>query len=154
MRNLTLLCAAVLAVGCVRTSTNPATGKIDVDVESPTKKGEDWKGKLIGQGQYMAITGNTSAQVSEGMTTAMVSLYSATAGSTHPWHIHEGKCGSGGPIVGDPMAYPPLVIGDNGTGSSTAKLNARLNEAKDYSVNVHASSSNMETIIACGMIDD
>ena len=34
--------AALLAGACVRTRTDPVTGKIDVDVESPTKKGEDW----------------------------------------------------------------------------------------------------------------
>ena len=33
--------AALFSAACVRTRTDPVTGKVDVDVESPTKRGED-----------------------------------------------------------------------------------------------------------------
>ena len=46
MRRMILTMAAFTFVGCVRTHANEATGEVDVDIESPTKKGEDWNGSL------------------------------------------------------------------------------------------------------------
>ena len=40
MRIIPLLIASCLVTtACVRTSTDPVTGRVDVDVESPTKQG-------------------------------------------------------------------------------------------------------------------
>jgi hypothetical protein len=47
-----------------------------------------------------------------------------------------------------------LQVGSAGTASANTNLNLMLNEAKDYFVNVHASASDMQTIIACGDLDD
>ena len=161
MRKLTLL--AVLATsatlsaslgGCIHTSRDPATGKVDVDVESPTKTGEDWHASVAGEGVYSAMTGKATALVANGQTTVDFKLDKGTPGQTHPWHVHEGKCGSGGPIVGNASDYPPITIGAGGHGEANAKLAARLDEAKDYYVNVHASAAEMSTIIACGDLDD
>lgn len=159
MRITTLLftlpfAAVVATAGCVRTATNPATGETDVDVELPTKQGEDWSGKLAGQGVYANLTGSTQAMVVEGRTTVTVRLDNAAAGAVHPWHVHEGACGSGGPIVGDPSAYSPLIVGDDGHAAGHAQLSLGLDEAKDYFVNIHASPTDLATIIACGDLDD
>jgi superoxide dismutase, Cu-Zn family len=145
---------ACVAAACVRTATNPASGTVDVDVESPTKQGEDWKGTLRGQDMYTNVGGETTALVYEGETQSTVNITGATPGATHPWHIHEGDCGSGGPIVGNPSAYPPLVVGNDGTASASARITVQLNEAKHYFVNVHASPTNLATIVACGSISD
>ena len=154
MRIIPILLVLGATVGCVRTSRNPATGRVDVDVESPTKTGEDWRGEVKGIGAMMQLSGTAKAEVSNGVTAASMSLTGARAGGSHPWHIHLGRCGSGGPIVGDPNLYPPLVIGDNGSGAASARLQLQLDEAKEYYVNVHASMSEMENIVACGQIDD
>lgn len=154
MRIVSLLFVACVAAGCVRTARNPATGKVDVDVESPTKKGEDWKTTLAGQGQYTYVTGSAQAKVAEGMTTVTIRVSGHEPSGSHPWHIHEGKCGSGGAIIGDPNAYAPLVFGNDRTAQGSAKLSVRLDEAHDYHVNVHRSPSDMATIIACGNLDD
>ena len=58
-----LVAAALLASGCIRTRTDPVTGKTDVDVESPLKKGEDWSGDLKGMGQWMSVSGVARARV-------------------------------------------------------------------------------------------
>jgi hypothetical protein len=72
-----------------------------------------------------------------------------------PWHIHEGKCGDASPpIVGDASAYPPIVVGSDGSGTATAHVTVDLNEAKQYIVNVHASPTALGTIVACGDFDD
>jgi hypothetical protein len=152
----TLLCATVAFVvaSCARVQTEPATGTVDLDVENPAKQGEDWSGSLAGQGAGASITGTIRALALDGRTEVTVALNGASPNETHPWHVHEGACGSGGPIVGDASAYAPLQVGSAGSANGSANLALELNEAKDYYVNVHASASDLQTIIACGDLDD
>ena len=155
MRKIALCLVATLALGaCVRTATNEATGKVDVDVESPTKRGEDWKAALKGMGSYASVVGQVKANVVEGRTTASVSLEGATNGGQHPWMIHEGSCNMPGAAVGMASDYPLISVGADGRGSANANLPARLDEAKDYVVVVHASQSDLQTVVACGDLDD
>lgn len=155
MRKTTLCLAAMLALGaCVRTATNEATGKVDVDVESPTKQGEDWSATLRGVGGFAAVSGEAKAMVKEGNTEVRVSLNGAQAGGSHPWMVHEGTCAMPGQAVGTMSAYPPITIGATGSGTQTANLNARLDEAKDYIVLVHLSPNDMTNVLACGDLDD
>ena len=154
MRTPTLVLLAVLAVGCVRTSTNPVTGKTDVDIESPLKKGEDWKGTLTGMGTTTALSGNTTIAVLNGRTTATVTLNGGTPGMSYPFMIHEGTCSAPGQVVGDMSAYTPITIGQDGTGTATVTLQTQLKESTKYVLAVHASSSDMATIVACGELKD
>lgn len=155
MRNRLLCITAALAmIACARVQTEEASGTVDLDVENPAKQGEDWGGTLAGQGAGASIKGTIKALALDGRTEVSVALNGASPNATHPWHVHEGKCGSGGPIVGDPGAYTPLQVGSAGTASANTNLNLMLNEAKDYFVNVHASETDMQTIIACGDLDD
>jgi hypothetical protein len=158
MRSLTLVvtaCFIAATAGCFRVQRDPATGNADIDVESPLKRGEDWNGSIAGRSGYGAISGTVRATVDAGNTTATIRLTGLQPRSTLPWHIHEGTCETGGPIYGDPNAYAPLQVADNGTAEGTARLiNLKLNEARKYHANVHASPSNMGTIIACGDVTD
>jgi hypothetical protein len=148
-----LTMAAFAVVGCVRTHANEATGAVDVDIESPTKKGEDWSGSLTARGGS-AITGSFKALVAEGKTNVSVNLANAMAGQQLPWHVHEGTCDNDMGIVGSASAYPLITVGNDGTASVNAVLGVSLDEAKDYFVNVHASPTNLQTIVACGDLDD
>lgn len=150
MRRLALIATTCIAAACVHVTTDPVTGRRDVDIEQPGKKGEDWTASLTGQGTYGSVTGTLTAAVLSGTTTATLTVNGATPGASHPWHIHNGTCETGGGIVGDPGAYPPIVIGDQGTGRASVQLQLQLNEAQRYHVNVHASASDMATIVACG----
>ena len=155
MRKLSLCLAAALALGaCVRTATNEATGKVDVDVESPTKRGEDWKAGLKGMGGFASVVGQVKANVLEGRTQATISIEGATSGGQHPWMIHEGTCNQPGQHVGMASDYPLVSIGSDGRGTASANIMARLDEAKQYVVVVHASQSDMTTVVACGTLDD
>ena len=153
MRRLILAMAAFAVVGCVRTHANEETGALDVDIESPAQQGEDWNGSLTAQAGY-SVTGSFRAFVKDGRTEVTVNVANASPGQHLPWHIHEGTCGNDRGIVGDPSSYPPLVVGDNGSATGSARVMAGLDEAKDYFVNVHASSTNLQTIVACGDLDD
>lgn len=153
MRRLILTMAAFAVVGCVRTAVNEETGAVDVDLESPTQRGEDWNGSLTPQTGY-AVTGSFRAIYYEGRTDVTIIIANASPGQRLPWHIHEGSCGNDRGIVGDPSAYPPLVVGSNGSATGRANVMALLDEAKDYFVNVHASPTNLQTIVSCGDLDD
>lgn len=153
MRRLILTMAAFAVVGCVRTHANEETGALDVDIESPTQMGEDWDGSLTPQTGY-AVTGAFKAFVKDGRTNVTVNIQNATSGQRLPWHIHEGSCGNDRGIVGDPGAYAPLMVGSNGAAVGSANIGVSLDEAKDYMINVHASPTNLQTIVACGDLDD
>jgi len=158
MRTLALFAAACVVVGtagCVRVQRDPATGNADIDVESPLKKGEDWNGNVTGRGNFTGVSGTVRAVVDGDNTTTTIRLSGLPAGGHHPWHLHEGTCETGGPIFGDPNAYTPLHVGDDGRAEGTARLvNLKLNESRKYHANVHASASNLGTIIACGNVTD
>ena len=151
---LALALAAAAAVGCVRFNRDPVTGRVDTDVESPLKKGEDWNARLTGKDAFPGVFATARAAVLENETTVTISLTGGTAGASHPWHVHTGTCASGGPIVGEPSAYPPLAVGSEGRAEASSRIGVRLNEASSYHVNVHRSPSDMGTIVACGNLED
>lgn len=79
-----------------------------------------------------------------------IAISNATQGGVHPWHVHQGRCGDNGPVVGNPGAYKALSVSSNGQASENASLSVPLPLSGDYYVNVHAQASNMGTIISCG----
>lgn len=83
-------------------------------------------------------------------TRAHVDITNAAPGGVHPWHVHRGQCGSDLGILGPPDAYNQLKVGGDGKSSADAKLDVPMPKAGQYFINVHASSANMSTIVACG----
>lgn len=155
MRIATLFLLAATAAAChSRVETNPSTGSVDVDARVDKKAGEDWTGDVRGIAGWSAIRGRANGRELAGELTVNFSVEGLPAGGSHPWHVHEGKCSSGGPIVGPASAYPVLRPGADGRASATASMRVSLNEARDYHVNVHLSPGQMGTIIACGDFDD
>jgi len=154
MRRISLVLVLLLSAACVRTRTDPVTGKMDVDIESPLKKGEDWKAKVTGQGTFASVQGEARAAVLQGQSTVTVTLTGGKSGASYPWMVHEGKCGSAGAPVGSASAYPPLKFSGEGKADATVQLPVALDEAKDYHILVHASSSDMATVVACGDLSD
>jgi hypothetical protein len=146
--------AALLAGACVRTRTDPVTGKIDVDVESPTKKGEDWKAGIAGTSGYGSITGQGRAAVLNKQSTITINLNGLTAGATHSWRVFEGKCGGAGPMFGTAAAYPDFTVSSTGTAQASATLAMALDEAKTYNVRIYATPGDMNTVAACGDLSD
>lgn len=107
---------------------------------------------------YMAMLSPTAgARGPSGMamisgTTAQLWLSNDQAGSTRPWRLHKGTCGNDGGVVGEASAYSPVAVGANGKGAAKATLPAPLAADGSYFVAVHASQSNMKTIVACGPV--
>jgi Cu-Zn family superoxide dismutase len=151
-----ILCGVVLLGACTHTprvNVDPDRGAVDVDVQR-VGTAEEWDGTLAPR-NGATVGGSFTVHVTDEMSHARVNLTGGTAGATHPWHIHDGTCATGGPIVGMASAYPPLRPGQDGRAAAEAHLsNVELNEAKQYHVNVHASPTEMGTIIGCGDLDD
>jgi hypothetical protein len=83
-------------------------------------------------------------------TKAHVDIANAVPGGRHPWHVHRGHCGADQGVFGPADAYKSLEVADNGKASSSAVVPVALPRDGSYFVNVHASSRNMGTIVACG----
>ena len=83
-------------------------------------------------------------------THAQVSIENAAPGARHPWHVHIGQCGNDQGIFGPADKYPVLKVGGDGRADADAFLPVPLPHQGQYFVNVHASATNMGTIVACG----
>ncbi len=89
-------------------------------------------------------------QKEEGQTRAHVEISNAVPGGQHPWHVHRGQCGSDQGIFGPADAYKPLKVEGDGRAKGDAVLPVAVPRSGSFFINVHASSRNMSTIIACG----
>lgn len=83
---------------------------------------------------------------------AELTLTGDQAGATRPWRIHKGTCAKDEGVVGEASKFAPASVGADGKGSAKATLDAPLSAAGTYFVAVHASASDMETIVACGAL--
>jgi hypothetical protein len=100
------------------------------------------------------VRGTASAVASLGRTVVTVEIVGATPGGTYPWHVHQGRCGSNGPVVGAGTAYAPLSVDADGAERAVATLSLQLNDDSEYFVNIHLSPQQMGTIVACGALVD
>ena len=152
MRSRILSVCAVSVSGLLLACGGGRAASIDT---SELGVGDRWNATLATPAQLTGAvqvtgTGWMAADEDRTHTRAGASLSNATPGGEHPWHVHVGRCGSNGAIVGDASAYRPLKVGGNGRAEATAELNLPLPRSGEFYVNVHASATNLGTIIACG----
>lgn len=161
MRRFALIVVASVAfaaTACVKTAVNEATGEVDLDIESPTQQGEDWGGNIMGQGSWASITGTSRALVAQGRTQLTITIENAQPGANFTWVVREGRCGEQGAVVGAANSYRALAVDSQGKAGTTMEIAARLDEAKDYVVELYATSTDPATgrpaVAACGDLDD
>ena len=144
----------LFVVGCVALLGVASTAAAQ-DTDSSAGK-SDMPGMQHGHGEAMAMLRSPSgAKLPAGMamvrgTAIQLTLSGDKPGSTRPWHLHKGTCTNDKGIVGQPSSFPPLTIGQNGRGTAKATLGEPLPDRGSYFIAVHASASDMKTIIACG----
>lgn len=80
---------------------------------------------------------------------ATASIRGGTPNAAYPWHVHAGHCGDNGPVVGPARDYPPLQADADGNATADALVGIVLPTGPLY-VNIHASPTQMGTIVACG----
>jgi hypothetical protein len=118
-----------------------------VAIAAPMK----WGGKLMPQGGT-TVAGSVSVEPGSGAssTHATVTITGGEAGVTYPWHVHSGKCGDNGAVVGQAGAYTPIKIGKDGNGKVDVTLPFAIPDNGAYYVNIHKSATDMGTIVSCG----
>jgi hypothetical protein len=127
--------------------------EIDPDAQSMATR---WNGTLSSPPELAGvsqITGHgwmAADPKQQGQTRAYVEISNAVPGGLHPWHVHRGQCGTDQGILGPADAYKPLKVEGNGKASASAELSIPLPRAGSYFINVHASTRNLSTIVACG----
>lgn len=111
----------------------------------------EWKA-VVKPNAGSGITGEAGVEGTdrEKKAKADISIKGATPGAELPWHIHGGKCGDSGPVIGQGSAYPVLKVKEDGTAKAEAKLDIQPPTSGMYYVNVHKSAADMKTIVACG----
>lgn len=105
-----------------------------------------------GTGQQ--VRGLANAVATLGRTAVTVEIENGTPGAVYPWHVHQGRCGSNGPIVGSEADYPAITVGADGRERAVATLRLQLRDDTDYYVNVHLSAQQLGVIVACGALVD
>ncbi|HEX9895456.1 MAG TPA: CHRD domain-containing protein [Gemmatimonadales bacterium] len=84
---------------------------------------------------------------------ATLSITNAPQNATLSWHVHQGKCGSNGPIVGSSAAYQPVKVDAQGSGTASASVTASLQEKGEYYADVHSSQDQGAQVAACGTLE-
>jgi hypothetical protein len=131
--------------------TAPAPSTPTPTPPSGSATGLKWTATLAPQtGGTTTGTATVAPGTTAGTTVVTLSLTGGAPGATYPWHVHNGQCGDQGPVVGSGAAYPPLIVGNNGTAQATATIPLPTPASGNYYVNVHASPTEMGTSISCG----
>lgn len=124
-----------------------AVGLASVAIIAPMK----WTAKLAPQDTYkVAGTATVEPGKDASSTHATVELTGGDPGAVYPWHVHSGKCGDNGPVVGTASAYTPIKISKSGTGKVDVALPFAIPDNGAYYINIHHSASDMKTIVSCG----
>jgi hypothetical protein len=123
-----------------------AVGLASFAVIAPMK----WSANLAPQGGTN-VSGTATVEGKDASSThATVSITGGDPGATYPWHVHSGKCGDNGAVVGQASAYTPIKIDKSGKGKVDVTLPFAIPDNGSYYINIHHSSTDMGTIVSCG----
>lgn len=144
MRNSRILTAVALASIAAGCAVRPGTP------DSQLAPGAQWTATVVPT-TVSAIHGTVTFIRTEPQTQTRVifALSDGIANTVLPWHVHYGVCGNDQLIVGTPSNYPPLVIDQTGKLRAVALLPVELTTKSTYVVHLHASPTEMHTVIAC-----
>lgn len=142
---LLVAAAGLAATGCGRQA------RVESEPSTPAPEPATWSATLSGS-VGSALRGRATAERTASGTRVRVTLRDLAPGARLPWHVHQGRCGSEGEIVGTAAAYPLLEAPSGGEASASAELGLRLDPALSYYVNVHASPDDLGSIVACGQL--
>jgi hypothetical protein len=146
--SIALIASLTLAAcGSQSSSTN-------TDAEPVGFMGSRWSANLApvagSPSPQVTGTGTVMGNADSTQTRVEIALSGATPGVNFPWHLHRGTCGSDQGIVGEAGDYKQLTVGINGRANGTATLNLPMPRSGEYMINVHASETDLGTIVACG----
>jgi hypothetical protein len=139
-----LLAAGALIAGSVAsTPTHAARSSATMSTEN----------LMLAQTGLSGATGTATLTYnsSTGMTTVKLMVKHLPAMSSHPAHIHAGRCGQNGPVI---APLKNVVAGANGIGTSTTMVKGSYMHKMAY-INVHYGPGltlTQYTVISCANI--
>lgn len=129
-------------------------GAPETDAEPVGFMGAQWSATLApvapSPAPQVSGTATVMGNADSSQTRVEIALSGATPGAGFPWHLHRGTCGDDQGIVGEASAYAPLTVGINGRAAGTTTLEIPMPRSGEYMINVHASATDLGTIVACG----
>lgn len=119
-----------------------------------------WKAELVPE-KGSTVSGSATVESRGTDSTALtISIRGAELNKSYAWHLHQGGCATGGPVVGMETAYPELQTSGSGTAETSVTLGIAPPTSGVHSVRVHpmaptfkAGDKSMkfaETSVACG----
>ncbi len=129
----TIAAALVLAPGMASYAAQPKAKPVTVKLAPQNNSGESGTAKLT--------------PVGDSKTKVQVTLKGGPKGVAQPAHIHEGGCANLNP-------KPKIGLAPIKDGKSTTTVPAPLSEltSGDLAINVHKSTDDLQTYVACGDI--
>ncbi|HKV50590.1 MAG TPA: hypothetical protein VJO52_05250 [Gemmatimonadaceae bacterium] len=98
----------------------------------------------------LQVQGSAWMAAKDNKTVVSVQISNAAPGGMHPWHVHMGTCGNDAGILGPPGSYGTLKVDGDGKAAARVEVPIQAPTSGQYFVNIHASPTNLGTIIACG----
>lgn len=147
MKTHLLFAAAWLSAGCFG---GPAV-EIDETPDVPTQR---WQGSIttppnLSGAVQMDGTAWMATGAETNQTRVHIEIANAAPGGTHPWEVQRGRCGMEGDLFGSPDDYEPIEIDRDGEATVTTEIPMSLPRDGEYSVEVLASESNRDLVVAC-----
>ena len=139
------LAALVAACGPSMSTGGPTPAPI-----TASRASAHWMATLTPVGAS-TVRGTAMVHSMNNRQTVEIQIAGGNASAVYPWHLHTGRCADGmGSIVGSAQAYTALGAGSDGSAALTTDIPVALDASQHYHVNVHASPSDMGTIVSCG----
>lgn len=142
-RILVMALGSLGAAGCIarpveRDSALPTSQQWQADLSPVTTNGV--------HGRVIVLATPTAGQ-----SRVVFAISGGTPGMIMPWHIHRGRCGDNGAVVGRAADYPPLMLNDVGSLQAAVQLPISLEGRGPFYVHLHAPGTTMATL-ACGAL--
>jgi len=96
-----------------------------------------WKADLVPE-KGSTVSGNATVEAHGADSTALtISIKGGEINKSYAWHVHQGSCAAGGPVIGLESSYPELQTSASGTAEASVTLGMAPPASGVNSVHVH-----------------
>jgi hypothetical protein len=121
--------------------------RVSVDGGTTTSQMREWRAELQSRDTVLAGSATLLTNLDAEAFTVSITLRGDLPTAVRYWHVYTGSCDTGGTPVGEAMAYPYLVIGDDGVASVSTVVFAPFSRDEFHHVTVRDAAGE---ILACG----
>ena len=109
---------------------------------------ESWTAMLASPAALQGTA--TLAPLTYRETVATISVSGGAPNAVHAWYVQLGECGRDLGILAGPQAYAPVVVDQQGEGTTTVTLPFTVPTSGRYFVTVRAADTERSAVVACG----